>query len=77
MAQACSSMGPNGQCGNGVEFHTHGMDSSSSMYCSVVAFLTAEVAPPVDEVVAALDALGRPAPGRWRCGSEDRLGTVA
>ena len=47
------------------------------MYCSVVAFLTAEVAPPVDDVVAALDALGRPAPGRWRCGSEDRLGTVA
>ena len=60
-----------------MEPHTHGMDSSSSMYCSVVAFLTAEVAPPVDDVVAALDALGRPAPGRWRCGSEDRLGTVA
>lgn len=46
------------------------------MYCSVVAFLTAEVGPP-DDVVAALLALGRPC---WcllpRWGSEAFFGTV-
>ena len=50
------------------------MDSSSSIYCSVVDFLTAEVE--VVEVVAAEVALGRPAPGRGRWGSDARLGTV-
>ena len=54
---------------------TYGTDSRSSMYCSVVDFLMADVE--VAEVAAADVALGTiPAPGRGRWGSEARLGTV-